>query len=82
MIPTWMVVEKVVQEMDVLRMVGGALHGDGDVDRVLTDAAASVRSLHVGSDAEAVHQAWRAVARAQAAVRNATRVASPRRPTP
>lgn len=79
MIPTWMAVDKVVQEMDSVRRVGGEVHGNGDVDQALDEADTSVRSLSVGSDTEAVHQAWRAVGRAEAAVKNAIRVSSPRR---
>jgi hypothetical protein len=70
--------EKVVQEMDSVRRVGGDLHGNGDVDQALSEADSSVRSLNTGSDVEAVHDAWRAVARAEAAVKNAIRVSSPR----
>ena len=79
MIPTWMVVDKVVQEMDTVRRDGGRVAGDGNVDQALSDADVSVRSLTLASDAEAVHQAWRAVARAEEAVANAIRVSSPRR---
>jgi len=79
MIPTWLVVDKVIQEMDSVRRDGGGVTGDGDVDQALSDADVSVRALTLASDAETVHQAWRAVARAEAAVQNAIRVSSPRR---
>ena len=79
MIPTWLAMDRVVQEMDSVRRVGGSVHGNGDVDKALFDADSSVRSLNLGSDVEAVHDAWRAVARAEAAIKNAIRVAAPRR---
>jgi hypothetical protein len=79
MIPNWMVVDKVVHEMNSVReSVGNAATDDG-VDQALSEADSSVRSLSLASDAEAVHRAWRAVARAEEAVRTSIRVASPRR---
>ena len=68
MIPTWLVVDKVVHEMDAVRRDGGAVRSASDVEQALMDADTSVRSLSLASDTEAVHQAWRAVARAEAAV--------------
>jgi len=79
MIPTWMAVDKVVQQLNSVRRVGGGLHGVGAVDQALSDADTSVRALNTASDAEAVHRAWRAVARAEQAVTAAIRVSSPRR---
>jgi hypothetical protein len=74
-----MAMDKVIQEMDSIRRVGGGVRGNGDVDQALSDADSSVRSLNTGSDVEAVHDAWRAVARAETAVKNAIRVSTPRR---
>ena len=79
MIPTWLVVEKVVQEMDSVRRDGGRVRGGHEVEQALSAADTSVRSLSLASDTDAVHQAWRAVARAEQAVEAALRLASPRK---
>jgi hypothetical protein len=79
MIPTWMGIEKVVQEMDSVRKGMADIQGNEDVDAALYEADTRVRSLSLESDAEAVHRAWRAVTRAEQAVESAIRLSSPRR---
>ena len=82
MIPTWMGIEKVVQEMDSVNRVVDDVppaHRTEDVDAALLEADTRVRSLSLQSDDEAVHRAWRAVTRAEQAVDTVIRLSSPRR---
>jgi hypothetical protein len=76
MMPTWMMVDKIVHDLEVLRRVAAEEGGNGAVAEALAEAGASVGNLTLASDEDAIRLAWRAIDRAGTAVSHAARISS------
>ena len=73
MLPNRMIVERVERELEGIEDRATAARGS-EAEAALAEAGASVRSLGLGSDDQAILNAWRAVHRAEVAITQAARV--------